>query len=71
MTHRLVLASRNEKKLTELRRILTTAQLDVAVAGPEAYADLPDIPEIGSSFVENALIKARAVAQHTGIPAIA
>ena len=71
MTHRLVLASRNEHKLAELRRILATAQLDIAVSGPETYSDLPDIPEVGSSFVENALIKARAVAQHTGIAAVA
>jgi len=66
-----VLASRNQKKVRELRRILSSADVDVEVLGSEAFTDLPEIAETGASFVENALIKATAVAQHTGLPAVA
>jgi XTP/dITP diphosphohydrolase len=71
VSNRVVLASRNRKKVAELRRILATADLDVEVLGSEVFADLPEIPETGASFVENALIKAVAVAKHSGLPAIA
>ena len=68
----IVLATRNAKKITELQRILLGAGLaDVELAGPELYAALPDIPETGLTFAENALIKARAVAAATGLPAVA
>jgi XTP/dITP diphosphohydrolase len=69
---RIVLATRNAKKIAELERILAAAALaDVELAGPELYAALPDIPETGLTFAENSLIKARAVAAATGLPAIA
>lgn len=71
MTQKIVLAARNAHKVEELRRILSDAGLDVELLGAEAFADLPDIPETGSTFAANALIKARAVAQHTGLPAVA
>ena len=68
----IVLATRNAKKITELQRILLAAGLtDVELAGPELYAALPEIPETGLTFAENALIKARAVAAATGLPAVA
>ena len=69
---RIVLATRNAKKIAELERILAAAGLtDVELAGPELYASLPDIPETGLTFAENSLIKARAVASATGLPAVA
>lgn len=71
MTVRVVLATRNARKLDELRRILDDAGLGIELIGTEAFADLPDIPETGTSFAANALLKARAVAAHTGLPAIA
>lgn len=71
MTQQLVLATRNAHKVDELRRILADAGLDIELLGADAFADLPDIAETGSTFAANALIKARAVAQHTGIPAVA
>ena len=71
MTQRIVLATRNAHKVAELQRILGEAGLDVELLGSDAFADLPDIPETGSTFAANALIKARAVAQHTGLPAVA
>jgi XTP/dITP diphosphohydrolase len=71
MTRRIVLATRNPGKIAELRRILADADADVALVGTEAFADLPDVAETGTSFAANALLKARAVAEHTGLPAIA
>jgi XTP/dITP diphosphohydrolase len=67
----LVLATRNLKKLAELRRILDDAGLAVELAGPEVFAEVPEIAETGQTFEENALLKARAVAAATGRPAVA
>jgi len=67
----LVLATRNTKKLAELRRILDEAGLDVELAGPEVFAEVPEIAETGATFEENAILKARAVAAATGLPAVA
>ncbi len=63
-----VLASGNAGKLRELAKVL--APLDVSLQ-PQAQFNVPDAEETGLSFVENAIIKARAAAQHTGLPAIA
>jgi XTP/dITP diphosphohydrolase len=69
---RIVLATRNAKKIAELERILQAAGLtDVELAGPDLYESLPDIPETGLTFAENSLIKARAVAAATNLPAVA
>ena len=68
----IVLATRNAKKIAELQRILLAAGLtDIELAGPELFAGLPEIPETGLTFAENALIKARAVAAATGLAAVA
>lgn len=71
MSVQLVLATRNAKKLAELDRLLASAGLDVEILGSDAFSDLPEIDETGSTFAENSLIKARAVAAHTGLTAIA
>ena len=71
MSHRIVLATRNAKKLAELDRLLSSAGLDVQILGSDAFKDLPEIDETGQTFAENALIKAREVCQHTSLPAIA
>lgn len=69
---RLVLASRNEKKVEELQRILAEADLgQVVVISAAAFPDLSDVPETGVTFADNALLKARAVAAATGLPALA
>lgn len=68
---RVVLATRNLHKVAELRRILADAGLAVELIGTEAFPDLPDVPETGTTFAANALIKAREVAHATGLPAIA
>jgi XTP/dITP diphosphohydrolase len=67
----LVLATRNAKKLAELDRLLVGAGLDVQILGSDAFSELPEIEETGSTFAENSLIKARAVSTHTGLIAIA
>lgn len=63
-----VLASGNAGKLGELGRIL--APLGVELHSQSEYG-VPEVAEDGLSFVENAIIKARAAAAHTGLPAIA
>ncbi|MER6422714.1 RdgB/HAM1 family non-canonical purine NTP pyrophosphatase [Streptomyces sp. NPDC001137] len=71
MTTRLILATRNAGKITELRAILAEAGLAHELVGAEEYPDVPDVKETGVTFAENALLKAHALAQATGLPAIA
>jgi XTP/dITP diphosphohydrolase len=69
---RLVLATRNAHKVTELRRILDGVFPDgVELLGIQAFPELADVVETGVTFAENALLKAHAVAQGSGLPAIA
>jgi XTP/dITP diphosphohydrolase len=63
-----VLASANAGKLRELDRILAPLAMQLQ---PQAAFGVPDVPEDGLSFVENAIIKARAASAHSGLPAIA
>ena len=69
MSHvlRFVLASHNAHKVAEFGGILADSGVDVTV---DAY-DGPEPIESGTTFAENALIKARAAAEHTGLPALA
>jgi len=67
----LILATRNAKKLAELRRILEASGVDVSVTDLGEYPDMPEVAETGATFAENALLKARAVVAHTGRPAVA
>ena len=66
---RLVLATRNAGKIAELSQLL--APFDLEVLGLETFPEIGEIPETGQTFAENALIKARAVSQATGLIAIA
>ncbi|GAA1903771.1 RdgB/HAM1 family non-canonical purine NTP pyrophosphatase [Streptantibioticus ferralitis] len=68
---RLVLATRNANKVSELRAILADAGLDFELVGADAYPEIPDTEETGVTFADNALLKAHALAQGTGLPAIA
>ncbi len=65
---RIVLASNNQGKLIELQQ--TLAELNLNLVSQSDF-DFPEAVEDGLSFVENAIIKARHAAQHTGLPAIA
>ena len=67
---RVVLASNNAKKLVELRRTFGAAGTDVEIVGLSEVSDAPAPEETGTTFVENALVKARAAARDTGLPAL-
>ena len=70
----IVLATRNAAKLQELARILSAEDHDgaqIMLAGIGEFPDAPDVPETGATFEANALLKARAIADHTGLPAVA
>ncbi|WP_309082119.1 RdgB/HAM1 family non-canonical purine NTP pyrophosphatase [Zhihengliuella sp.] len=71
---RLVLATHNQGKVRELRELLRgqVPGLDVDTQVVDAGAvDAPDVAETGLTFAENSLLKARAVAEATGLLAIA
>ncbi len=65
----LVLASGNAGKIEEYRRLL--AGLDITVHSMREYLQIGEIAETGTSFEENARIKARAVCRATGLAALA
>ena len=65
---RIVLASSNQGKLAELRAILQHLPISLE---SQAEHDVPPAPETGTTFVENAILKARAVAAATGLAALA
>lgn len=72
MTRRVLLASRNAKKLTELRRILDEAGVaGLEIVGLDDVPEYPEAPETGATFEENALAKARDGARATRLPCIA
>jgi XTP/dITP diphosphohydrolase len=71
MSAAVVLATRNRKKLDELQRILEAAGLDIELLSIDAFPDAPEVAETESTFAGNALLKARAIAQATGLPAVA
>jgi len=72
---RLVLATRNAGKVTELRQILDGVSAPdgepIELVGMDAFPDVADVVETGVTFAANALLKAHAVAQATGLPTIA
>jgi len=64
----IVLASSNPGKVREINQLLSTLELHVQ---PQSEFGVVDAEETGLTFVENAILKARNAAQHTGLPAIA
>jgi XTP/dITP diphosphohydrolase len=72
MSHKLVLATRNQGKITEFRRILDElAPGHIELIGVDQFPDLVDVDETGSTFEENSLFKSRYTCNATGLPAIA
>lgn len=65
-----IIASNNKNKAAELDRILNPLGIK-AVTAREAGVDLGDVEETGSTFAENALIKAKAAFEKTGVPCVA
>lgn len=69
---RLLLASRNAKKLGELRRILAAEGVEgIEVLGLDDVDPFPEAPETDATFEGNALAKARDAAAATGLPSVA
>jgi XTP/dITP diphosphohydrolase len=68
---KLLLATRNAGKLAELRRLLADAVPGVEVVGLRDVEEYPEAPETGTTFAENALLKAREAVRYTGLPAVA
>ena len=65
---KIILASNNAGKAREITEILSVYNITVV---PQSDYDVPEIPETGLTFVENALLKARNACHHTGLPALA
>lgn len=65
---RLVLATNNAGKIRELQALLSPLQMDVL---PKSQFTNEEVAETGTTFMENALIKARHAARVSGLPAIA
>ena len=67
----LLVASRNPKKLAELRRVLDSAGVALTLLSLDDVAPFDEAPEIGATFEENALAKARDAFRATGLPSVA
>ena len=65
---KIVLATGNQGKVKELANLLADHNIDIV---PQSQFDVPEVAETGTTFVENAIIKARHAAKITGLPAIA
>ena len=65
-----LVAAHNKKKLSELTRILKPMGFQV-VCPSDIEGGVPDVQENGTTFEENALLKARSACKHTGLPAVA
>ena len=68
MTKTLVLATSNPGKVNELANMLSPLNINVL---PQSDFNVGEVAETGTTFVENAIIKARHAAKITGMPAIA
>ncbi|NMG45439.1 RdgB/HAM1 family non-canonical purine NTP pyrophosphatase [Aromatoleum toluvorans] len=68
MSKRLVLASNNAKKATEMAALLAPLGIEVV---PQSAFDIPEAEEPHNTFVENALAKARHASRLSGLPAVA
>ena len=65
---RIVLATNNSGKVREFNAVLAGFDLEIL---PQSAFGVPEVEEVGHTFVENALLKARNAAVHTGLPALA
>jgi len=65
---KVVLATGNQGKVKELAHLLSEQNIEIV---PQSEFDVPEVAETGTTFVENAIIKARHAAKITGLPAIA
>lgn len=68
---KLVLATHNQGKVDEFKRLLAEHASDVTVLGLADFPDMPDVAETGNTLIENAFLKSRAIAKFTNLPALA
>ncbi|MEW4981700.1 MAG: XTP/dITP diphosphatase [Cycloclasticus sp.] len=68
MTQQVVLASGNKGKIAEIQAILKQQAIEVV---SQSHFNVPGVEETGTTFIENAIIKARHAAAISGLPAIA
>ena len=69
---KIVLATKNQGKVVEFRRILAElGSQNLEVIGLDSFPEIGDIEETGSTFEENSLLKARTICMATGLPALA
>ncbi len=68
MTQQVVLASGNKGKIAEIQSILQQHDIEII---SQSHFEVPDIAETGTTFIENAIIKARHASAISGLPAIA
>ncbi len=66
---KLVLATRNRDKVREIRELLSLINIEILTL--DEFPDAPDVVEDGATLEENAIKKARAIADFTGLPAVA
>ncbi|OUS32688.1 non-canonical purine NTP pyrophosphatase, RdgB/HAM1 family [Thalassotalea sp. 42_200_T64] len=66
--NKIVLATGNKGKVKELSELLTAHNIEIV---PQSDFNVTEVAETGTTFVENAIIKARHAAKITGLPAIA
>jgi XTP/dITP diphosphohydrolase len=71
MVTELLVASRNRKKLAELRRVLDNAGVALTLLSLDDVAPFDEAPETGATFEENALAKARDAFRASGLPSVA
>lgn len=68
---KIVLATANTHKVIEFQRILNELVPDLELVAASQFPGVPEVEETGSTFAENALIKARAINDFTNLPALA
>ncbi|TMP84651.1 non-canonical purine NTP pyrophosphatase, partial [Pseudoalteromonas ruthenica] len=66
MSQKIVLATGNQGKVKELGTMLSEFNIEVV---PQSKFSVSEVAETGTTFVENAIIKARHAAKETGLPA--
>jgi len=65
---KIILATGNKGKVREFQQMLSNQNFEII---PQSEYKVPDVPETGLTFVENAIIKARHASKLTGLPAMA
>jgi XTP/dITP diphosphohydrolase len=69
MVETIVIASKNKGKIDEIKEMLSDLPLEILSLNQ--YANAPDVEEKGGTFLENALLKGKAISDFTGMPVVA